>query len=141
MSDPRRTLPSVDRLLHDPAVAALLAHAPREAVLAAVREAVDAARIRRGGPPDDWGADIRERLAARSARSLRPVLNATGVVLHTNLGRAPLAAEAIRAIRAVAADYVSLEFDLHAGTRGSRNDHARALLAGLAAVALRRSVR
>ena len=132
MSDARRTLPSVDRLLHDPSVAPLLAHAPRAALVAAVREALDAARIRRGGPPDDWGADIRERLAARTGRSLRPVLNATGVVLHTNLGRAPLAPDAIRAMADVAEGYSSLEMDLHAGTRGSRSDHGRALLARLA---------
>ena len=132
MTDPRRSLPSVDRLLHDPAVAALLAESPRDVVVAAVRESLDAARGRRAGPPEDWGADIRERLAVRSTRSLRPVLNATGVVLHTNLGRAPLAGEAIRAMADVAAGYASLEMDLHAGTRGSRSDHGRALLAGLA---------
>jgi L-seryl-tRNA(Ser) seleniumtransferase len=132
MTDPRRTFPSVDRLLHDPAVAALLAESPRDAVVAAVRESLDAARGGRAGPPEDWGADIRERLAVRSSRSLRPVLNATGVVLHTNLGRAPLAAEAIRAMADVAAGFASLEIDLHAGTRGSRSDHGRTLLAGLA---------
>jgi L-seryl-tRNA(Ser) seleniumtransferase len=132
MTDPRRTLPSVDRLLHDPVVAALLAESPRDVVVAAVRESLDAARGRRAGPPEDWAADIRERVAARSARSLRPVLNATGVVLHTNLGRAPLAADAIRALADVGAGYASLEVDLHAGTRGSRHDHARALLTALA---------
>ena len=135
MSDPRRALPSVDRLLREPAVCALFEHAPRNAVVAAVREALDAARTRRAGPPDDWGADVRERLAARTVRSLHPVLNATGVVLHTNLGRAPLAAAAVRAMAEIAAGYSNLEIDLHSGARGSRSDHARTLLAELAGTA------
>jgi L-seryl-tRNA(Ser) seleniumtransferase len=135
MSDPRRALPSVDRLLREPAVIALLERAPRNAVVAAVREALDAARTRRAGPPDDWGADIGDRLAARAVRSLRPVLNATGVVLHTNLGRAPLAAAAVRAMADVAAGYSTLEIDLHTGGRGSRSDHTRALLSELAGTA------
>ncbi len=135
MIDPRRALPSVDRLLRDPGVTALFEHAPRNAVVAAARAALDAARESRAGPPDDWAAEVRERLAARSTRSLRPVLNATGVVLHTNLGRAPLAAAAVRAIVDVAAGYASLEIDLHTGSRGSRSDHARTLLAELAGTA------
>ncbi|HEU5170849.1 MAG TPA: L-seryl-tRNA(Sec) selenium transferase, partial [Gemmatimonadales bacterium] len=122
----------MDRLLREPGVAALLGEAPRSAVVAAVREALEAARVRRAGPPDDWAAEVRERLAERTARSLRPVLNATGVVLHTNLGRAPLAEAAVRAVTEVAAGYSSLEIDLHAGTRGSRADHCRALLGELA---------
>ncbi len=132
MTDSRRALPSVDRLMREPAVTALFRHAPRNAVVAAVREALDAARTRRAGPPEDWAADVRERLAARTLRSLRPVLNATGVVLHTNLGRAPLAAAAVRAMADIASGYASLEIDLHTGARGSRTDHCRTLLAELA---------
>lgn len=128
MTDPRRQIPSVDRLLHQPAVQALLQIAPRAAVLAAVRESLDAARTRRAGPPDRWEEDIRDRLVRRSRPGLRPVLNATGVVLHTNLGRAPLAEAAIQAIVSVAAGYSNLEFDLSSGTRGSRSDHCRHLL-------------
>jgi len=131
MTDPRRDLPSVDRLLRDPAVAALLDVAPRDAVVAAVRDTVDAARRRRAGPPDDWAEEIRERLALRTGRSLRAVLNATGVVLHTNLGRAPLARAALDALTAIGSGYSTLEFDLHTGVRGSRADHCRALLAEL----------
>ena len=97
MSDARRELPSVDRLLREPAVAALLERAPRNLVVAAVREALAQARDSRSGPPADWPAEIAERLARRSAASLHAVLNATGVVLHTNLGRAPLAPAAIEA--------------------------------------------
>ncbi|MGE5093166.1 MAG: L-seryl-tRNA(Sec) selenium transferase, partial [Bacillota bacterium] len=81
MSDFRRDLPSVDTLLRDPAVAALLEAAPREAVVAAVREAVASARRSRQPPPADWGAAVGDRLRLRSLPSLRPVLNATGVIL------------------------------------------------------------
>jgi L-seryl-tRNA(Ser) seleniumtransferase len=128
MTDRRRELPSVDRLLHQPAIQELLGIAPRGAVVAAVRESVEAARTRRAGPPERWEEDVRERLARRAGSSLVPVLNATGVVLHTNLGRAPLAVPAIQAMTAVASGYSSLELDLPSGTRGSRNDHCRDLL-------------
>jgi L-seryl-tRNA(Ser) seleniumtransferase len=128
MTDSRRQLPSVDRLLHQPAIQELLQIAPRGAVVAAVRESLEAARTRRAGPPERWEEDVRERLAHRSGANLRPVLNATGVVLHTNLGRAPLADAAIRAVMAVAGGYSNLELDLPSGTRGSRSDHCRALL-------------
>jgi L-seryl-tRNA(Ser) seleniumtransferase len=128
MTDRRRQLPSVDRLLHQPAIQELLGIAPRGAVVAAVRESIEAARTRRAGPPDHWEEDVRERLARHTGSSLVPVLNATGVVLHTNLGRAPLAAPAIQAMTAVASGYSSLELDLPSGTRGSRNDHCRDLL-------------
>jgi L-seryl-tRNA(Ser) seleniumtransferase len=131
VTDERRQLPSVDRLLQEPGIAELLAAAPRSAVVRAVREAVDAARRLRAGQPDDWAADVAERLARRTTRSLRPVINATGVVLHTNLGRAPLAAVAWEAMRAVAEGYSTLEFDLASGTRGQRADHCRRLLAEL----------
>ena len=128
MTDRRRQLPSVDRLLHQPAIQELLGIAPRGAVVAAVRESIEAARTRRAGPPEHWEEDVRERLARRADSSLVPVLNATGVVLHTNLGRAPLAVPAIQAMTAVAGGYSSLELDLPSGTRGSRNDHCRDLL-------------
>ncbi len=131
MSDARRQLPSVDRLLQEPAVTALLNAAPRNAVVAAVRATIDAARRRRSGPPEDWAQEIEERLRLDTARSLRPVLNATGVVLHTNLGRAPLAPAAWQAMRSVAEDYSTLEYDLATGSRGHRADHCRRLLAEL----------
>jgi L-seryl-tRNA(Ser) seleniumtransferase len=91
----------------------------------AVRESLAAARSRRAGPPESWAADVRERLSDRARASLRPVLNATGVVLHTNLGRAPLAPSAVTAMVAVASGYSNLELDLDTGTRGSRSDHCR----------------
>ncbi len=132
MTDERRQLPSVDRLLREPGIAALLHAAPRNAVLAAVRSAIDAARGNRAGVPEDWTAEVLEHLHTGTARSLRPVLNATGVVLHTNLGRAPLARTAIEAMTAVARGYSTLEYDLGSGTRGHRSDHCRQLLASLA---------
>jgi L-seryl-tRNA(Ser) seleniumtransferase len=128
VTDPRRNLPSVDRLLGEAAVAELLGLFPRQVVIVAVREALEAARSGRSGVPGDWAGEIRERVARRMSRSLRPVLNATGVVLHTNLGRAPLARSAAAAMAAVASDYSTLEYDLDSGTRGQRADHCRALL-------------
>jgi L-seryl-tRNA(Ser) seleniumtransferase len=114
--------------MHQAAVQQLLDIAPRAAVLAAVRESIEAARTRRAGPPEDWNEDIRERLVRRAVPELRRVLNATGVVLHTNLGRAPLADAATQAMLQVAGGYSNLEFDLSSGTRGSRSDHCRSLL-------------
>ena len=128
MTDRRRALPSVDRLLLEPEIRELLRTAPRLAVVDAVRESLAAARTRRAGPPESWAADVRERLADRVRPSLRPVLNATGVVLHTNLGRAPLAQAALAAMAEVGAGYSNLEFDLDTGTRGSRSDHCRSPL-------------
>ncbi|HUR95247.1 MAG TPA: L-seryl-tRNA(Sec) selenium transferase [Gemmatimonadales bacterium] len=128
MNDRRRQLPSVDRLLQEPGVEALLQGAPRTAVVTAIREALAAARVRRAGPPEDWATEIRERLADRRRPALRPVLNATGVVLHTNLGRAPLPDAAVAALTAIAAGYSNLELDLDTGTRGHRSDHCRELL-------------
>jgi L-seryl-tRNA(Ser) seleniumtransferase len=128
VTDRRRELPSVDRLLLEPEIRELLDRAPRVAVVDAVRESLAAARTRRAGPPASWAADVRERLTERVRPSLRPVLNATGVVLHTNLGRAPLAPAAAAAMAAVGGGYSNLEFDLDTGTRGSRSDHCRAPL-------------
>jgi L-seryl-tRNA(Ser) seleniumtransferase len=131
MTDPRRELPSVDHLLREPEVASLLADHPRTVVVDAVRNAIEAARKGRGAPPEDWGIDVRERLLQSHTTSLRPVINATGVVLHTNLGRAPLAPAARAAMLAVAEGYCTLEYALPTGSRGQRADHCRRLLAEL----------
>ncbi len=130
-ADARRHLPAVDRLLRDPEVAALLVGGGRNAVVQAVRETLAAVREGRSGRPDSWAEAIRERLQEAGLRSLRPVLNATGVVLHTNLGRAPLCQAAVDSMVAVASGYASLEYDLAAGARGQRADHCRELLASL----------
>jgi L-seryl-tRNA(Ser) seleniumtransferase len=128
-----RKLPSVDRLLQEGAVAALVERWGHELTVEAAREALDAARqaIRDGGacpPPDALGRETGERLAARLRPTLRPAINATGVIVHTNLGRAPLSAEARAAMDAVALGYSNLEYDLEAGQRGSRYVHAEEIL-------------
>ena len=130
MNDLRRSLPSVSALLESESVRPLLASAPRELVVSAVRDAVDAARHGAGLPKDagEWGLAIREALAMRQRRSLRAVINATGVILHTNLGRAPLAPSALEAMSETARDYSNLEYDLDRGERGSRYVHCVGLL-------------
>lgn len=131
MTDPRRGLPSVHRVLALPALGPLLERLPHQVVVGAIRQTLDAVRSGRISPPDDWSVAVAEA-AARAARpSLLPVINATGVVLHTNLGRAPLASAAIEAVRALATGYSNLEYDLPSGARGSRTDHCAPALAAL----------
>jgi L-seryl-tRNA(Ser) seleniumtransferase len=132
MSDPRRRLPSVDRILRLPAIAALLESHPRNLVVAAVRDAIEHARQAGAADEAAWEADVSRRVADRSTPSLFPVINATGVVLHTNLGRAPLAKVALEAIVAIAGGYSNLELDVASGARGSRLDHCASLLAEVA---------
>ena len=135
-TDPRRQLPSIDALLAGPGVAALLAEHPRSLVVNAARAAVDAARSNGGtAPPEGWDAAVRAAALRLATPSLTPVINATGVVLHTNLGRAPLAEAAIAAITRVARGYAALEYDLDRGTRGSRHAHCRDLLVELTGAA------
>jgi L-seryl-tRNA(Ser) seleniumtransferase len=116
-----RDLPSVDELargVDDP-----LAVDAARAVLERARE-----EIRAGADPGDLPARVRDELAAVRAPALRRVLNATGVIVHTNLGRAPLAAEALAQVVEAARGYSNLELDLHSGARGSRQDHVAAIL-------------
>jgi L-seryl-tRNA(Ser) seleniumtransferase len=132
MTDPRRRLPAVDALLEGPGVAPLLAVYPRGLVVRAVRETLDAARAGGGASPaEGWDAAIQATVRRLAAPSLAPVINATGVVLHTNLGRAPLAPAAIAALIRVAEGYSALEYDLGRGARGSRHAHCRDLLVEL----------
>ena len=131
MSDPRRSLPAVGALLESEDVRPLLAHHARAQVAAAARRVVDAARRGERPAPEQvagWAAAIGDELAAADVPSLRAVVNATGVVLHTNLGRAPLADAALAAIAATADGGCNLEYDLEAGARGSRYVHCAALL-------------
>jgi L-seryl-tRNA(Ser) seleniumtransferase len=116
-----RDLPSVDELAR--AVDDPLA-------VDAARSVIDRAReeIRAGADPGDLHARLRDELRALRAPSLRRVLNATGVIVHTNLGRAPLAAEALAQVVDAARGYSNLELDLRSGVRGSRQDHSAALL-------------
>jgi L-seryl-tRNA(Ser) seleniumtransferase len=120
-----RALPSIDELLARPAVSSLLANQPRPLVVRVLREAVAQARARLlGGEDRSFSeADVSEALARLTRPRLRPVLNATGVVLHTNLGRAPLAERAVERLAAVARGYCNLELDLDEGDRGSRYAH------------------
>jgi L-seryl-tRNA(Ser) seleniumtransferase len=121
----------VGALLESPEIAPLLARAPRSLVADSVRSVIDAARENPGTAPADresWARAVSERLAVRERPSLRPVINATGVILHTNLGRAPLPNVALQAIVDSAAIACNLEYDLERGERGSRYVHAVALL-------------
>jgi L-seryl-tRNA(Ser) seleniumtransferase len=125
-----RRLPSVEHL------AARLPEAPHHLAVAAAREAIDAARqaLLGGGPllsEEELAGAAAERLARLTRPSLRRVINATGVVLHTNLGRAPLAPAAVAEVTEVAAGYSNLEYDLESGGRGSRGAHVEDLLRGL----------
>ena len=136
MTDPRRQLPSVDSLLAGPGVRSLLATHPRTLIVKAARAAVDAARDNGGtAPPEGWDAAVRAAVTRLAEASLAPVINATGVVLHTNLGRAPLAPAAIAALTRVAQGYSALEYDLGRGARGSRHAHCRDLLIELTGAA------
>ncbi|MHB1069345.1 MAG: L-seryl-tRNA(Sec) selenium transferase, partial [Gemmatimonadaceae bacterium] len=131
MNDARRALPAVHVLLEQDGVRALAERVPRSVVAEAVRAELAAARAAPAHAPTSdaaWAAAIAARLAASERATLQPVLNATGVVLHTNLGRAPLAAAAIDAIAEVARGFASLEYDLVAGARGSRHVHCAGLL-------------
>ncbi|MDE3191171.1 MAG: L-seryl-tRNA(Sec) selenium transferase [Acidobacteriota bacterium] len=116
-----RDLPSVDELARD-AGDPLAVDAAR-AVLARARE-----EIKLGVDPGDLAARLRAELETVRAPSLRRVLNATGVIVHTNLGRAPLAPEALARVNDAARGYSNLELDLDDGVRGSRQDHLAALL-------------
>jgi len=121
-----RDLPSVDELarsVDDP-----LAVEAARAVLARARE-----EIRVGAEPGDLAEHVRRELQAARAPSLRRVLNATGVIVHTNLGRAPLAEEALARVIETARGYSNLELDLHDGVRGSRQDHVAGILRRLTA--------
>ncbi|MEZ5098709.1 MAG: L-seryl-tRNA(Sec) selenium transferase [Thermoleophilia bacterium] len=131
--NPLRALPSVDRLLAEPQLVALTAAHGREPVVEAIRDALQRARddIRAGIAPGDVAQRAVELLDEASAPSLRRVLNATGVVVHTNLGRAPLAADAAAHVQTVATGYSNLELDLDSGLRGSRQDHVAAQLRAL----------
>ena len=128
--DPRRAIPSVEAIVSG-AEQVADAMVPRPLLTDVTRELVDEMRADPDRAPkhlDDWIALARHRTEQRLRPSLRPVINATGVVLHTNLGRAPMPRAAIAAIVAAAAGYSNLEYDLASGERGSRYVHCAALL-------------
>ena len=116
-----RDLPSVDELartIDDP-----LAVEAARIVLARAREEIQA-----GSDPGDLQTRLADELGAARAPRLRRALNATGVIVHTNLGRAPLSEAALERVREVGRGYSNLEYDLSAGTRGSRQDHVAGIL-------------
>jgi L-seryl-tRNA(Ser) seleniumtransferase len=134
------SLPKVDQVLARPELEALAPEVPRPLVKEAVRQVVDGLRERllAGRPvePGELDPDAAARMAADRARrlarpSLRGVVNATGVVVHTNLGRSLLAERALERLQALNQSYTNLEYDLEAGRRGSRYVHAADLLTEL----------
>lgn len=130
-----KEIPKVDRILGWPEISALLVKHPRTEVLVAVRTVLELLRehVRNNGDaaslePSRISDQIFSRLASRSRPSLQAVVNGTGVVVHTNLGRSPLADAAEDAIHTVSAGYSNLEFDLEAGERGTRYAHVEGLI-------------
>ncbi|MFQ6059423.1 MAG: L-seryl-tRNA(Sec) selenium transferase, partial [Anaerolineae bacterium] len=131
-----RKLPSVDRLLQTEPIQELIEENSHDVVVSAVRQALDEARtgIMAGQPCPDLPTLIQAvvRGVAEAVRpTLRPLINATGVIIHTNLGRAPLSKAAMAAMRDVGRGYSNLEYEMEAGRRGSRYVHAEALLCRL----------
>ena len=136
MSDPRREIPSVDALLASPEFEPILKGFPRQLVVTVTRIVIEEIRNRllagdKDIEPDGldyYARTVLIRLGKETMPSLRGVINATGVVLHTNLGRAPLAEVAADAMAAAARGYSNLEYDVESGKRGSRYDHCVKLL-------------
>jgi L-seryl-tRNA(Ser) seleniumtransferase len=122
-----RDLPSVDELAADERLAS---SAPRPLLVSAARSALARVReeVKAGADPGDLVGRVEMELATAREPRLRRVINATGVIIHTNLGRAPLAREALERSSAVAARYSNLEYDLGEGGRGSRQDHVAPIL-------------
>jgi L-seryl-tRNA(Ser) seleniumtransferase len=136
MDSELRRLPSVDKVISDERIKRLRELYPHDLIVNLVRQRLEADRlaITSGSacPSLDEIVDsVSSQVQALEQPSLRPVINASGVILHTNLGRAPLSKEAAMAMELVATDYCNLEFDLDSGTRGSRDVHVEQLLCQL----------
>jgi L-seryl-tRNA(Ser) seleniumtransferase len=132
-SDDLRTLPSIDALLTSDALSAVISRHGRDLVTYAARRVVDAMRTRiqegkKAAGPDVFPGLIIDLVHSIARPTLKPVINATGVVLHTNLGRAPVGKAAMDEIARVSTGYCSVEFDLATGKRGERNSHVVELL-------------
>jgi L-seryl-tRNA(Ser) seleniumtransferase len=140
-SDLFRLLPSIDELLRHPRLEAVAQGEGRPVTLEAARATLEQLRaeITAGkldeqqvkAKLDDLPRDVEQRLQATLAYSLRPVINATGVILHTNLGRAPLSRAALEHVAKISQGYSNLEFDLASGDRGKRDAHLDRLFAKL----------
>jgi L-seryl-tRNA(Ser) seleniumtransferase len=141
-SDLYRLLPSVDELLHSADLAPLIAREGQpavtdavRAVLARMREEITGGRLSSSAMMETSVSGlpraVDHQLRKAMEFSLRPVINATGVILHTNLGRAPLPQAALRRVMEVAGRYSNLEFDIIAGERGKRDTHVERLFSRL----------
>jgi L-seryl-tRNA(Ser) seleniumtransferase len=135
-----RQIPSVDELLLQPRLAALSNRVDRNLVVEVARAVLSGLRARIAGDSNGTALaanseSVEELVAAEVerilSRSLQPVINATGVILHTNLGRAPLSAAVVEEFRRTATQYSNLEYDLEAGARGKRDVHTAELLTRL----------
>jgi L-seryl-tRNA(Ser) seleniumtransferase len=136
MENKFRSLPSVDKLLSDSRIKQLGDIYPHSLLVDLIRQRLDQERasIVQGAPSsslDEIVESINARAKALASPRPRYLINASGVILHTNLGRAPLSKEAIAAMDEVARGYCDLEFDVDSGTRGSRNTHVEQLLCQL----------
>src|SRR5580704_127928 len=131
MSDnPFRRLPAVNDLLQLPIIRSLTDTHAHEQIVAAIRSVLDDLRRRLGkgesiDGADDLARQVAEHLSTDLRPRLRPVINATGIVLHTNIGRAPIATDAAEAAANAASGYLNLELDLETGKRSSRQDAIR----------------
>jgi len=131
-----RNLPSVDKVLSDGRLDEAGQTYPHDLVVGLIRERLEEERQsiaagRPGASLEAIAASVLERLEALETPSLRRVVNASGVILHTNLGRAPLSHDALAAMDTVSRGYANLEFDLDSGNRGSRHVHVEGLLCRL----------
>ncbi len=143
-----RQLPSVDELLQEPSIREMAQTLPRWAVVEAIREVLERRRRsiangQSGSTPSDLPfraaliAEVQQSAVRLSGPAMRRLINATGVVIHTNLGRAPLAEVAIERVAEAARGYSNLEYDLERGARGSRQEHVEQLLCRLTGARLR----
>ena len=133
MTSKFRKIPSVNHVLQHPEVSALIRQRSRDSIVRIVREALDSSRrsVAAGADPPDAAAVARSvslKVASKWKTWPERVINATGVILHTNLGRAPLSDESVEAAAVAASGYSDLEFDLDSGKRGSRQAHISQLI-------------
>ncbi len=139
-----RALPAVDRLLREPLLDDLLKRLPRRVVLQAAQETISSYRQTITGyadsdsipgdidlSPEQLAIEVAALAEKNAGSNLKSLINATGIIIHTNLGRAPLPGAAVKALNSIAANYNNLEFSLQSGNRGSRHDHLEALICEL----------
>ncbi|UCH43182.1 MAG: L-seryl-tRNA(Sec) selenium transferase [Dehalococcoidales bacterium] len=136
MSSELRRLPSVDRVISEGSIRQLAGSFPHDLLVNVIRQHLEEERLAiSAGHPCPSVSQIAESVSAKvqvlTSPSLRPVINATGIVLHTNLGRAPLSKESVAAMNTVAGGYSNLEFDIGTGSRGSRHTHIEPVLCQL----------